>query len=83
MSIILTISSGTKKTDKKRDENIKTQDSVSHILLINKIQVLAASYLNGQIILWATLLMVFRKRYHDHETVLLFTYYLLIREFTI
>lgn len=45
------------------------RDAVSYILLINKIQILAASYFNGMIILWDTLLMEQRKVYRDHKTV--------------
>ena len=50
------------------------RDSVSYILIINKIQILAASYYNGLIVLWDTLLMEQRKVYKDHKTV---NYYLL------
>lgn len=45
------------------------RDAVSFILLINKIQILAASYYNGLIVLWDTLLMEQRKVYKDHKTV--------------
>lgn len=45
------------------------RDAVSYILLISKIQILAASYFNGIIILWDTLLMEQRKVYKDHKTV--------------
>ena len=45
------------------------RDSVSYILLISKIQILAASYFNGIIVLWDTLLMEQRKVYKDHKTV--------------
>lgn len=45
------------------------RDSVSFILLISKIQILAASYYNGLIVLWDTLLMEQRKIYKDHKTV--------------
>ncbi len=45
------------------------RDAVSYILLINKIQILAASYYNGLIVLWDTLLMEQRKVYKDHKTV--------------
>jgi hypothetical protein len=45
------------------------RDAVSFILLIKKIQILAASYFNGTIILWDTLLMEQRKVYRDHKTV--------------
>jgi hypothetical protein len=45
------------------------RDSVSFILLISKIQILAASYYNGLIVLWDTLLMEQRKVYKDHKTV--------------
>lgn len=45
------------------------RDSVSFLLLISKIQILAASYYNGLIVLWDTLLMEQRKVYRDHSTV--------------
>ena len=45
------------------------RDAVSFILLISKIQILAASYFNGIIVLWDTLLMEQRKVYKDHKTV--------------
>lgn len=45
------------------------RDAVSYILLISKIQILAASYYNGLIVLWDTLLMEQRKIYKDHKTV--------------
>jgi len=45
------------------------RDAVSYILLISKIQILAASYFNGLIVLWDTLLMEQRKVYKDHKTV--------------
>jgi len=50
------------------------RDAVSFILLINKIQILAASYYNGIIILWDTLLMEQRKIYKDHKTVRILNY---------
>ena len=56
------------------------RDSVSYILIINKIQILAASYYNGLIVLWDTLLMEQRKVYKDHKTV---NYYLLYSFFKI
>lgn len=49
------------------------RDAVSYILLISKIQILAASYFNGIIILWDTLLMEQRKVYKDHKTVIIFS----------
>jgi hypothetical protein len=58
--------SGLDKKIKKR-KYIK-RDSVSYILIINKIQLLASSYYNGMIILWDTLLMDKRKSYDDHST---------------
>jgi hypothetical protein len=48
------------------------RDAVSYILLISKIQILAASYYNGLIVLWDTLLMEQRKVYRDHKTVKFF-----------
>ncbi len=47
------------------------RDAVSYILLISKIQILAASYFNGIIILWDTLLLEQRKVYKDHKTVII------------
>ena len=47
---------------------IKKRNSVSCTLLLGKLQLLAASYYNGNIILWDTLLKEFRKFYFDQET---------------
>ena len=44
------------------------RDSVSCLCLLGKLQLLAASYLNGHIILWDPLLKDFRKFYFDQET---------------
>ena len=44
------------------------RDSVSCIILLGKLQLLAASYYNGHIILWDPLLKDFRKYYFDQET---------------
>ena len=44
------------------------RDSVSCLLLLGKLQLLAASYFNGHIILWDPLLKDFRKYYFDQET---------------
>ena len=46
----------------------KKRNSVSCTLLLGKLQLLAASYYNGNIILWDTLLKEFRKFYFDQET---------------
>ena len=46
----------------------KRRNSVSCILLLGKLQLLAASYYNGNIILWDPLLKDFRKYYFDQET---------------
>ena len=46
----------------------KKRNSVSCTLLLGKLQLLAASYYNGNIILWDTLLREFRKFYFDQET---------------
>ena len=46
----------------------KKRNSVSCTLLLGKLQLLAASYYNGNIILWDTLLKEFRKYYFDQET---------------
>jgi hypothetical protein len=60
---------GTDSLDKKNKKSkyIK-RDSVSYIIIISKIQLLASSYYNGMIILWDTLLMDKRKSYDDHST---------------
>ena len=42
--------------------------TVSCLLLLNKLQLLAASYYNGMIILWDTLLKDYRKCYNDQST---------------
>lgn len=59
----------TNKYDKnqkfKKKRQYETRDFVTNLLVINKIQVLAASYLNGKIILWDTLLMNKRKQYKN------------------
>ena len=49
----------------KSKVNYESRDFVTSLLIINKIQVLAASYLNGKIILWDTLLMNIRKQYKN------------------
>lgn len=48
-----------------KKSNYESRDFVTCLLVINKIQVLAASYLNGRIILWDTLLMNKRKVYKN------------------
>ncbi len=58
-----------KKNGKIMQRKYEKRDAVSFILLIKKIQILAASYFNGTIILWDTLLMEQRKIYKDHKTV--------------
>lgn len=62
-------SGGDEKNGKILQRKYEKRDAVSFILLINKIQILAASYFNGMIILWDTLLMEQRKVYRDHKTV--------------
>jgi len=64
-----------KKSFKKfNDNNINILDekeknmSVSCLLLLQKLQLLAASYYNGNIILWDTLLKDYRKFYTDQST---------------
>ena len=47
---------------------IKKRNSVSCTLLLGKLQLLAASYYNGNIILWDTLLKEFRKFYFDQHS---------------
>ena len=44
----------------------KKRNSVSCTLLLGKLQLLAASYYNGNIILWDTLLREFRKFYFEY-----------------
>ena len=53
----------------------KKRNSVSCTLLLGKLQLLAASYYNGNIILWDTLLKEFRKFYFDQETGVYFMTY--------
>ena len=54
---------------KKKDDN-SLGDGVSALVVIAKIQVLAAAYLNGKIILWDILQMKIRKTYDNLKTVI-------------
>ena len=61
------------RENNKLEENLqnfdkKNQKSVSCLLLLGKLQLLAASYYNGNIILWDPLLKDFRKFYFDQDT---------------
>ena len=60
-------------------ENIKIipekRNSISCLCLLGKLQLLAASYLNGHIILWDPLLKDFRKYYFDQNTAVYFMVY--------
>ena len=49
-------------------QNTEKNLTVSCLLLLNKLQLLAASYYNGMIILWDTLLKDYRKCYNDQST---------------
>ena len=49
-------------------EDKKKNLSVSCLKILKKLQLLAASYYNGYIILWDTLLKEYRKCYYDQET---------------
>ena len=49
-------------------EDKKKNLSVSCLLMLKKLQLLAASYYNGYIILWDTLLKEYRKCYYDQTT---------------
>ncbi len=69
MFLILSEEKDLKKNGMIMKRKYEKRDSVSYILLISKIQILAASYFNGIIILWDTLLMEQRKVYKDHKTV--------------
>ena len=44
------------------------RNSVSCLLILGKLQLLAASYMNGNVVLWDTLLKEFRKFYFDQDT---------------
>ena len=58
---------GEKLLDKVKKDNIK-RDSVSCILILGKLQLLAAGYYNGNVILWDTMLKDYRKYYIDQDT---------------
>ena len=58
---------GEKLLDKVKNDN-KKRDSVSCILILGKLQLLAAGYYNGNIILWDTMLKDYRKYYIDQDT---------------
>ena len=49
-------------------EDKKKNLSVSCLIILKKLQLLAASYYNGYIILWDTLLKEYRKCYYDQTT---------------
>ena len=49
-------------------EDKKKNLSVSCLIILKKLQLLAASYYNGYIILWDTLLKEYRKCYYDQST---------------
>ena len=60
-------------------ENIKIipekRNAISCLCLLGKLQLLAASYLNGHIILWDPLLKEYRKYYFDQSTAVYFMVY--------
>ena len=58
---------GEKLLNKLKSESMK-RDTVSCIVILGKLQLLAAGYYNGNIILWDTMLKDFRKFYTDQET---------------
>ena len=60
-----------KEQNKKLLSDIKFdmgRDTVSVILILDKIELLAAGYYNGHVLLWDTLLKTYRKFYTDQET---------------
>ena len=60
-----------KEQNKKLLSDIKFEmgrDTVSVILILEKIELLAAGYYNGNVLLWDTLLKTYRKFYTDQET---------------
>jgi len=58
---------GEKLLDKMKKDN-KKRDSVSCICILGKLQLLAAGYYNGHVILWDTMLKDYRKYYYDQDT---------------
>ena len=58
---------GEKLLDKMKRDN-KKRDSVSCICVLGKLQLLAAGYYNGNVILWDTMLKDYRKYYIDQDT---------------
>ena len=61
------------KTNKEKFNSLLIEDkkknlSVSCLIILKKLQLLAASYYNGYIILWDTLLKEYRKCYFDQTT---------------
>ena len=58
---------GEKLLDKMKKDN-KKRDSVSCICILGKLQLLAAGYYNGNVILWDTMLKDYRKYYIDQDT---------------
>ena len=54
---------------KKKDDN-SLGEGVTSLVVITKIQVLAASYLNGKIVLWDLLQMKIRKTYDNLKSVI-------------
>jgi hypothetical protein len=54
---------------KKKKVDNSLGDSVTALVVITKIQVLAAGYLNGKIVLWDILQSKIRKTYENLKTV--------------
>lgn len=69
-SLLITTLNENKENNKANilKKELRKRDSVSCIVILGKLQLLAASYYNGNIILWDTMLKDYRKYYTDQET---------------
>ena len=64
----LNTSESTANKAKLLKQQMRKRDSVSCIVMLGKLQLLAAGYYNGEIILWDPMLKDYRKYYNDQET---------------
>lgn len=64
---IILINDGITHKNYENNEYLR-RDSVSSIVVLGKLQILAAGYYNGNVILWDTMLKDYRKFYTDQET---------------
>ena len=66
--LITTMNESDNKKANILKKEMRKRDSVSCIVILGKLQLLAAGYFNGNIILWDTMLKDYRKFYTDQET---------------